>query len=280
MKFVKRGFEEFKSIFKTENLLKENEEHANIVTASTMLNVFWFCLITWVLVYFEVFKIGMKIMNIILLCSIVLLVIPSAICYLKKGKGMYLKQLLFISFVLMVSIADAILKYNVTLIMVLPVILAARYYNKKFTIGVAVLTSLTFIGSAFVSMYIGQQDLNSYNLIIPKGTVLSVNGTLRDAVTSIKVNEIDRLKNIFIHFFIPKLLIFNIVAFACAQISQSGKKMMEKQEEITKNGARIETELNLANVIQKSMLPSIFPPFPEHDEVDLYALMDPAKEVG
>ena len=43
---------------------------------------------------------------------------------------------------------------------------------------------------------------------------------------------------------------------------------------------RINAELNLASSIQAHMLPSIFPPFPEHSEFDLYAIMDPAKEVG
>ena len=43
---------------------------------------------------------------------------------------------------------------------------------------------------------------------------------------------------------------------------------------------RIETELSLATDIQAHMLPSIFPPFPDHDEFDIFATMDPAKEVG
>ena len=43
---------------------------------------------------------------------------------------------------------------------------------------------------------------------------------------------------------------------------------------------RINAELSLASDIQAHMLPSIFPPFPEHDEFDLYAIMHPAKEVG
>ena len=43
---------------------------------------------------------------------------------------------------------------------------------------------------------------------------------------------------------------------------------------------RINAELNLASSIQAHMLPRIFPPFPEHSEFDLYAIMDPAKEVG
>ena len=280
MKFINRQFAEFKSIFVSENLLKENEEHANIVTASTMLNVFWITVITWIFVYLNIFKVGIEIMNKIMIYNFILLVIPSMICNIKKGKGKWLKHVLFISFTLMLAIADSILKNNATLIMVLPIILAARYYNKKFTIGIAILTTLVFILSAYMSVKIGQQDLNSYNLIIPSGTTITVDTTLRDAITKLNIDETQRIKNIFIHFFIPKILVFNIIAFACAQISQSGKNMIKKQQEITKASERIETELNLANAIQQHMLPSIFPPFPDHEEIDIYASMIPAKEVG
>ena len=43
---------------------------------------------------------------------------------------------------------------------------------------------------------------------------------------------------------------------------------------------RIGTELSLATRIQNSMLPGVFPPFPDRHEFSIYALMDPAKEVG
>ena len=39
-------------------------------------------------------------------------------------------------------------------------------------------------------------------------------------------------------------------------------------------------ELGLATNIQQHMLPSIFPAFPDRKEFDVYALMNPAKEVG
>lgn len=277
---VKKMFAEFKSIFVSENILEENEQHANIVTASTMLNIFWICLISWALTFFNVFKVGTTIMNAIFIRCIILLVIPAVVCRIVKGKGKILKYLLFICFTFMLAIADATLKYNVTLIMVLPSILAARYYNKKFTITVSVITTIVFIISTYMCVNLGQQDLNSYNLVIPEGTTITINTTLRDAISKINVNETQRLKNIFIHFFIPKILVFNIIAFACAQISQSGKKMIEKQKEISQNNARIKTELNLANAIQKNVLPSVFPPFPNHKEFDIYASMIPAKEVG
>ena len=49
---------------------------------------------------------------------------------------------------------------------------------------------------------------------------------------------------------------------------------------ITAEKERIGTELNVATKIQADMLPRIFPPFPDKKEFDLYAIMDPAKEVG
>ena len=49
---------------------------------------------------------------------------------------------------------------------------------------------------------------------------------------------------------------------------------------ITAEKERIGAELNVATQIQADMLPRIFPPFPERHEFDLYAIMDPAKEVG
>ena len=44
--------------------------------------------------------------------------------------------------------------------------------------------------------------------------------------------------------------------------------------------ASTQTELNMATEIQAGMLPSIFPAFPRRDEFDIYASMNPAKEVG
>ena len=48
----------------------------------------------------------------------------------------------------------------------------------------------------------------------------------------------------------------------------------------TANNERIEGELRIARAIQMGMLPNTFPPFPEREDLDLYAYMCPAKEVG
>lgn len=44
--------------------------------------------------------------------------------------------------------------------------------------------------------------------------------------------------------------------------------------------ARIDTELAFAKAIQHSSLPSVFPPYPNRKELDIYATMYTAKEVG
>ncbi|MEG0615666.1 MAG: HAMP domain-containing protein, partial [Oscillospiraceae bacterium] len=49
---------------------------------------------------------------------------------------------------------------------------------------------------------------------------------------------------------------------------------------VTAEKERIGAELDVAKHIQASMLPSIFPAFPERPELDIYATMTPAKEVG
>lgn len=50
--------------------------------------------------------------------------------------------------------------------------------------------------------------------------------------------------------------------------------------ETTAAKERIESELSIATDIQMSFLPKLFPPFPDRKEFDLYAVINPAKEVG
>ena len=61
------------------------------------------------------------------------------------------------------------------------------------------------------------------------------------------------------------------------------RDLAKHEEEITRITAekeRIGTELHMASAIQASMLPHVFPPFPDRKEFEVYASMDPAREVG
>lgn len=51
-------------------------------------------------------------------------------------------------------------------------------------------------------------------------------------------------------------------------------------KDTTANKERIESELSIAREIQMGMLPKTFPPYPDRSDVDLHAILHPAKEVG
>ena len=55
---------------------------------------------------------------------------------------------------------------------------------------------------------------------------------------------------------------------------------MDNLAVVTAEKERIGAELSIASQIQADMLPRIFPPFPNRTDFDIYASMDPAKEVG
>lgn len=61
---------------------------------------------------------------------------------------------------------------------------------------------------------------------------------------------------------------------------ESLKRHIEELKKTTAAKERIESELRVATDIQMSMLPRVFPPFPDRREFDIFATMQPAKEVG
>ncbi len=69
-------------------------------------------------------------------------------------------------------------------------------------------------------------------------------------------------------------------AEAFSMLAQEMEGYTERVAGLAREQERVSTELGMAYQIQSSVLPSVFPPFPERDEFDIYADMIPAKEVG
>ena len=71
-----------------------------------------------------------------------------------------------------------------------------------------------------------------------------------------------------------------VLAQSFASLSEKTQDYISQIMKITAEKERIGTELALATRIQADMLPNIYPAFPDRPEFDIYASMDPAKEVG
>ena len=70
------------------------------------------------------------------------------------------------------------------------------------------------------------------------------------------------------------------LAHSVEEMDRNLKHYLRENAAITAEKERLNTELALAAHIQEDMLPHTFPPFPERHEFELFAVMDPAKEVG
>ena len=71
-----------------------------------------------------------------------------------------------------------------------------------------------------------------------------------------------------------------ILAESFATLSARTLHYIDQVKQVTAEKERIGAELNMATAIQASQLPRLFPAFPNRPEFDIYATMDPAKEVG
>ena len=90
-------------------------------------------------------------------------------------------------------------------------------------------------------------------------------------------------KAVFEQIWFYVLLVLILIGTATLIVRAYFRRKMRKLEERHREEAekeRIGNELRMATQIQASMLPSEFPPFPDRKEFDVYASMDPAREVG
>lgn len=71
-----------------------------------------------------------------------------------------------------------------------------------------------------------------------------------------------------------------MLAESFSRMGESLKKYIKDLTETTAAKGRIESELIIAHDIQMSLLPKIFPAFPDRKEFDIYAIIEPAREVG
>lgn len=135
----------------------------------------------------------------------------------------------------------------------------------KFLIRVVMAIVLIVLASVFVFFFIVKmQVVNPIKKLSDASKSMVENLETQDSIeVDIKTgNEIEELSDSF------KEMFFEVKDY----IAQLSRVTAEKE--------RIGAELSIATQIQSSMLPCIFPAFPDREEIDIYATMTPAKEVG
>ena len=121
---------------------------------------------------------------------------------------------------------------------------------------------LTIIGQSF---FLNHTLLRPLKLVSNEALRFSTENTMPDK----KLGEIIRNKDEI-----------GALAYSVDDMEERIHDYVDNLTKITAEKERINTELSLATRIQADMLPNIYPAFPERKEFDIYASMDPAKEVG
>ena len=97
---------------------------------------------------------------------------------------------------------------------------------------------------------------------------------LKEGVNTVSDGDLDHILTIKTNDEIEEL------AEAYNKMTTDLKEYIYNLQKTTAQKERIESELMVANKIQARMLPSIFPPYPNIENLELFASMEPAREVG
>lgn len=76
------------------------------------------------------------------------------------------------------------------------------------------------------------------------------------------------------------VLILTMIAAVVLVIRFVARPFVEEKQHIAESRAAMQREMDIASRTQQSLVPHSFPPFPERKDVDLYACLYPARNVG
>lgn len=139
-------------------------------------------------------------------------------------------------------------------------------------------TTTRYINQQQLSGRSGHADITENN-----GEKISVFYAPVDGETGWSMSVVCSQKEIYgelrqVSFYLSLLMLAGLclLGYIIYRTARSARSLREA----TAEKERIGSELRIARDIQESMLPKTFPPFPERKDVDIFALLVPAKEVG
>ena len=140
-----------------------------------------------------------------------------------------------------------------------------RDFQVRMFVALATVTLLMILGLTYVFSRAVVRPINQ--LAKATGSFVSEKqgNWSRSAISQLKIRTGDEIENL---------------AVSVRQMEREINTYIDDLTRVTAERERIGAELDVARNIQASMLPCIFPPFPQRKEFSIFATMDPAKEVG
>ena len=262
-----------------DEMFVETEAQANKLAALILFCSGIIIALILVLTAFGLFLLPMESVFSPLIQALAEVVILIVVCRAVKYRAWWLKHLLMLAIILVYARLDCVVTHKAAILMVLPVVLSSRYFSRRLTVFTSLVSTVAFAASAVYGATHGMININIVTMDAGI-SMTTTGGFLGDTVKNAGVSDAMLIKNTMLFDYLPKWLMFSIATIVSCNIARRGRDMVVTQHDKDVETARISTELNLATRIQADMVPNIYPAFPDRREFDVYATMDPAKEVG
>lgn len=243
----------------------ENEKQANLYVARCMRVLAAVIAVIWLLNVVGVFIVPKTIMAVAGIGGISLMLLPSLLLKLINQNSPRLKLYIMLCCILGITLLSAALPSHAILAWAVPVVLGCHYYSKRFSYGLLAVSVVCMAASLLFGTYFGEWDSNLLKALETDGP-RTVTG--------------DTVRRVVLFYILPRSLILCGVTIICSTLADRTRKLLERQIKDSADKQQIASELSVATHIQTSMLPRIFPAFPAQKEFDIYAMTNPAKEVG
>ncbi len=244
---------------------RDNETEANIYTAKCLRVMAAVVGAVWIMNLLGVFIVPQKIMAIAAVGSILFFMLPTLLCRLMQKRQKHLKIYLMLCSVASIGLISAAMPKHGIVVWAAPIVLSIHYYSKRFTYA-SLITSVLCMGiSMFLGAHFGEWDVALFTDITMEPQ---------------RIFTPEIYRRLFVYMFLPRALTLLGICSICGTLADRTHTLLKKQVRDSIEKQRIASELDVATHIQTSMLPCIFPAFPEREEFDIYASMNPAREVG
>ncbi len=200
-----------------------------------------------------------------------------------SDKYFFLRKYLIMSSVIFVVGGFQVI-FSGTFYVAIPFILflACRYYDNRFLDIVAVMTLIIMLVLGVIGfVFLGTFDANMIELYPGTNITIPLNSTwVGDGIRELMISNRGAIKGYAPNYIFACGVEYVLVYLLAKGINASGRKMLVRAATQAKEKAIREEDLSIAKHIQTSMLPLNFNDFSAKDELNVYALMHAAQEVG
>lgn len=252
------------------NEIKTNILMGKIIFASTVIGVIYF--VFAILGFFgedTVLNYSISLLVLIIQATIIVVNVVT------KGHLLYARYLLLASVVIAVCCFLSFFGSEIIIIVALPMFLAVRYYDVKFTRNIVLIALITATIGLTLYYFNGYVNFNIFYLENP--------GIIFDANVPIVILGVEKetyIYRLLVYDYLFDFLILFVLGSVAYSITKNGRKMIVEESRNAEKSARIDTEIALATEIQANMLSCNYPAFPNHLDIDLFAVNYPAREMG